>query len=297
MTLLFLVAPAFLLPTASAQSGNGLSEEDSPSIELVSQSMWIADEDFFRVSFRLLDAPDQSTVDINVGVPVRSRSAFLDRLAEPSTGLSLHQISRLAVPEPDPNGISSLQIATTSGQAQAADGPDQPVLSLPAEGVYPVRLVLRGPDGIRLDTVHTFLVRTPPPDSIQTPLLVSTVLSVSGPPAVDPDGNVDLGPTGQSLQTLADVFDPRVRPQPLAMVSLDPHLIDALAISEQSEHTQLLARLQQATIQPPDCRATPTSPWTAMRGSTKTSASKSAGRSRRGPRCWTSFSALSPTAP
>ena len=248
MTLLFLVAPAFLLPTASAQSGNGLSEEDSPSIELVSQSMWIADEDFFRVSFRLLDAPDQSTVDINVGVPVRSRSAFLDRLAEPSTGLSLHQISRLAVPEPDPNGISSLQIATTSGQAQAADGPDQPVLSLPAEGVYPVRLVLRGPDGIRLDTVHTFLVRTPPPDSIQTPLLVSTVLSVSGPPAVDPDGNVDLGPTGQSLQTLADVFDPRVRPQPLAMVSLDPHLIDALAISEQSEHTQLLARLQQATI-------------------------------------------------
>ena len=242
ITLLFLAAPAFLLPTASAQNGN------RPSIELVSQSMWIADEDFFRVSFRLLDAPDQSTVDINVGVPVRSRSAFLDRLAEPSAGLVLHQISRLATPEPGPNGISSLQIATTSGQGQDADGPDQPVLSLPAEGVYPVSLVLRGPDGIRMDTVHTFLVRTPPPDSNQTPLLVSTVLSVSGPPAVDPGGNVDLGSTGQSLQTLADVFDPRVRPQPLAMVSLDPHLVDALAISEQSEHTQLLARLQQATI-------------------------------------------------
>ena len=59
---------------------------------------------------------------------------------------------------------------------------------------------------------------------------------------------MDLGSTGQSLQVLADVLDPRVRPQILATVSLDPHLIDALAISDRPEHAQLLARLQQATI-------------------------------------------------
>ena len=245
MALVLLAAPAIVLPAASAQNGNGPSEEATPTIELVSQSMWIADEDFFRVTFRLFNAPGESTVDINIGVPIRSRSAFLDRLAEPSNGLVLHQISRLAVPELDANGIASLQIATTSGQEQEVD---EPLLSLPADGVYPVSLVLRGADGNRLDTVHTFLVRTPLPDSNQPPLLVGTVLSVSGPPAVDQEGNVDLGPAGQSLQSLADVLDPRVRPQLLATVSLDPHLIDALAISDRPEHAQLLARLQQAVV-------------------------------------------------
>ena len=243
--LVLIAASAIWLPAASAQDGDGLSEKNPPTLKLVSQSMWIAEEDVFRVSLRLLDAPADSTVDINVGLPIRSRSAFLDRLADPSAGLFLHQISRLAVPEPDANGIVSVQVATTSGLEPQAEGP---LLALPAEGVYPVSFVLRSPDDRRLDSVHTFLVRTPQPDSNQPPLLVSTVLSVSGPPAVDPDGSVELGPSSQSLQTLADVFDPRIRPQPLVTVSIDPHLVDALAISEQSEHAMLLARLQQATI-------------------------------------------------
>ena len=245
MALVLLAAPVIALQAASAQNGTGPSGEATPTIELVSQSMWIGDEDFFRVSFRLVNAPDESTIDVNIGVPIRSRSAFLDRLAEPFAGLVLHQISRLAVPEPDANGIASLHIATTSGRPPEAD---QPMLPLPAEGVYPVSLVLRGSDGDRLDTVNTFLVRTPPPDSNQPPLLVGTVLSVSGPPAVDQEGNVDLGPTSQSLHTLADVLDPRVRPQLPVVVSLDPHLIDALAFSDRPEHGQLLARLRQAMI-------------------------------------------------
>ena len=244
----FFAAPALMISAAAAQSDDGVSETEAPSIELVNQSMWIAEEDFFQISFRLIDAPDQSTVDINVGGPIRSRSAFLDRLAAPSTGPLLHRFSQLAVPQRDADGVASLRIATTTGQARETETPDQLLLPLPAEGVYPVSLVLRNSDGIRLDTVHTFLVRTPPSDSNQPPLLVSTVLSVSGPPAVDQEGNVDLGPTGQSLQVLADVLDPRVRPQILATVSLDPHLIDALAISDRPEHAQLLARLQQATI-------------------------------------------------
>ncbi len=242
--LALIAAPALWLPAASAQDGDTLSEESAPALELVSQNVWIAGEDVFRVSLRLRHAPDDSTVDISVGLPIRSRSAFLDRLADPSTGLALHQISRLGVPQPDANGITSLQVATTSGQQAEADGP---LLALPAEGVYPVSLVLRSPDGSRLDAVHTFVVRTPPPEANQPPLLVSTVLSVSGPPAVTPEGSVELGPAGQGLQILADVFDPRVRPQPLATVSVDPHLIDALAISERPEHATLLSRIQQAT--------------------------------------------------
>ena len=242
--LALIAAPAIWLPAASAQDGDTLSEDGAPALALVSQNVWIAEEDVFRVSLRLRHAPDDSTVDISVGLPIRSRSAFLDRLADPSTGLALHQISRLAVPQPDSNGITSLQVATTSGQQAEADGP---LLALPAEGVYPVSLVLRSPDGSRLDAVHTFVVRTAPPEASQPPLLVSTVLSVSGPPAVTPEGSVELVPAGQGLQILADVFDPRVRPQPLATVSVDPHLIDALAISERPEHATLLSRIQQAT--------------------------------------------------
>lgn len=248
MILVVSTSPAFLLANAAAQVGDQPQEELTPAFELASQNIWIADEDVFRVSLRLIDAPDDSTVDINVGLPIRSRSAFLDRLAEPSTGLGPQQITRLPIPAPDADGITSLQIDTTSSQTQAAETLGQPRLNLSAEGVYPVSLVLRESDGSRLDTIHTFLVRTPPADSNLLPLLVSTVLSVSGPLAVSPEGNVDLGPSERSLQVLAEVFDPRIRPQPLAAVSVDPHLVDALAISERPEHTSLLARLQQSTI-------------------------------------------------
>ena len=235
-----------MIPAATAQTEDGASETKTPVVELVSQSMWIAEEGFFQISFRLIDAPDESTVEINVGVPIRSRSAFLDRLAGPSTGTVLHQLSGLAIPERDADGIASLQVATTSGLAREAGSPNQLTLSLPAEGVYPLSLVLRGPDGTALDTVHTFLVRASVPVPSEPPMLVSTVLSVSGPPAVDHQGNVDPGPTGQSLQTLADVLDPRIRPQSPVLVSLDPHLIDALVVSERPEHSQLSSRLQQA---------------------------------------------------
>ena len=220
--LMVLASPAFWLANAAAQEDDAPSDEFTPAFELVSQSMWIGDEDVFRVSLRLLDAPDESTVDIDIGLPIRSRSAFLDRLAEPSTGLGLHQISQLAIPEPDANGITTLEVATSSSDVPAAEALGLPRLILSAEGVYPVSLVLRDSDGSRLDTIHTFLVRTPPPDPNQPPLLVSTVLSVSGPPAVSPEGIVDLGPTVRSLRSLADVFDPRIRPQPLAAVSVDP---------------------------------------------------------------------------
>ncbi len=250
-------APALMIPAATAQSGNGTSEMEAPSIELVSQSMWIAEEDIFRVSFRPIDAPDGSTIDVNIGVPIRSRSALLDRLAGPSTGLVLQRISRLPMPEPDANGITSLQFTTTSSQELEPETAGVPWLKLSAEGVYPVSIVLRDSDNLRLDTIHTFLVRTPPVDSDLSPLLVSTVLSVSGPlpvssegtvdMPVSPEGTVDMGASENSLQVLAEVFDPRIRPQPLATVSINPLLVDALAISEQTEHTMLLARLQQAT--------------------------------------------------
>ena len=248
LILAILCSPAFWLPKAAAQEGGAPSQELTPAFELASQSIWIADEDIFRVSLRLLNAPDESTVDINVGLPIRSRSALLDRLAEPSTGMGLQQVLRLPIPEPDANGITSLQFATTSSQEPEPGTPGYPWLQLSAEGVYPVSIVLRDSDGVRLDTIHTFLVRTPPADSDLLPLLVSTVLSVSGPLAVSPEGTVDLGPSEGSLQVLSEVFDPRIRPQPLATISVDPHLVDALAISEQSEHKMLLARLQQATI-------------------------------------------------
>lgn len=248
MALIVLTSPVFWHINAAAQEDGQRQKEHTPAFELASQSIWIANEDVFFVNFRLIDAPDDSTVDINIGLPIRSRSALLDRLAEPSTGMGLQQISRLSIPEPDANGITSLQIATTSSQLPATETPGQPRLLLSSEGVYPVSLVLRDSDGSSLDTIHTFLVRTPQPDSNQPPLLVSTVLSASGALAVSPEGIVDLGPSERSLQVLAEVFDPRIRPQPLAAVSIDPHLVDALAISERPEHASLLARLQQATI-------------------------------------------------
>ncbi len=251
-----LTAFGVLAPAAVAQNGTGpagpsdSADQQAASFELVSQDVWIADGDSFLVAFRLRNAPADATVDVSIGGPIRSRSAFLDRVAEPATGLVLHHVSRLAVPEPDATGVVALPIATGS-EDTTADGTDGLWLPLPAEGVYPVSLVLRGPAGDRLDAVHTFVVRTPPPDVDQPPLLVSTVLSVSGPPVVDAGGEVDLGPTGPRLQMLADVLDPRVRPLATATVALDPHLIDALAISPRPEHAQLLARLQQATINQP----------------------------------------------
>ncbi|MYL09222.1 MAG: hypothetical protein F4015_07050 [Acidimicrobiia bacterium] len=136
MGLIVLASPAFRPANATAQEEGTPIEAPTPAFELASQSMWIADEDVFRVSLRLVDAPDEATVDINIGLPIRSRSALLDRLAEPSTGLGLQQTVRLPISAPDANGITSLQIATISSQEPEVDTPGQPRLkSLRRRGV------------------------------------------------------------------------------------------------------------------------------------------------------------------
>ncbi len=235
---------ASVVSPVSAQEGS--SPDDEANIELVGQTMWVEGEGLFEVLFRLLNVPSGSTIDIEVGEPIRSRTAFLDRLAEPSTGPVLHRIATLSIPEPDPDGVSSLRFTTTT-LGQSITESNHPVISLPAEGVYPVSLAVRDPGGTPLDVVNTFLVRTPPPDPALPPMLVSTVLSVSGPPAVDGSGNVNLGTTGDDLQTLAAVLAPKPdRPVHPVTVSVDPHLIDALAISDELGHAELLNQLQEA---------------------------------------------------
>ena len=92
MALVVLASPAFWIANAAAQVDDQTQEELTPAFELAGQSIWIANEDVFRVSLRLLNAPDDSTVDINIGLPIRSRSRFLG-----SAGRTLHRFGPSAI--------------------------------------------------------------------------------------------------------------------------------------------------------------------------------------------------------
>jgi Family of unknown function (DUF6049) len=92
--------------------------------------------------------------------------------------------------------------------------------------VYPVTVALDGPDG-ELDRLLTHLVRLPAgPDRDATPLSVAWIQPVEAPPALQPDGEVDLERDGPALEALATALARSDVPVTLAP---GPETLDALA--------------------------------------------------------------------
>ncbi|MYG93811.1 MAG: hypothetical protein F4138_02290 [Acidimicrobiia bacterium] len=242
-------------PTSSQPKAH-LNTQPSPqdaSLHLLSQSIWLAEQEQFEITFKAeghsdgLPVANSASLDLILGVPVRSRAAFQDRLIEPPNTLIWQQINGLEIPNPNNSGASTLRLRTVKSFTTNTTNGSPPLL-LPDAGVYPLSIILRATDGTVLDTIHTFLIHLPSNDEISTPLLVATALSAGGPLAVNPQNNVNLGTTEATLQTLVDVLSPRDPHQMPITTAIEPHLIDALAISNQPQHAVLLTQLLQATV-------------------------------------------------
>ena len=111
-----------------------------------------------------------------------------------------------------------------------------PIIDATVPGVYPVRVELRGAEGVPIDGFTTHLVRLPnSPDP--EPMRVALIVPVHGPPAVLPDGSVRLAE--ESARDLADVAVSLARDSatlnvlatPETVEALDPNVVETIASS------------------------------------------------------------------
>src|SRR5262249_55788106 len=115
---------------------------------------------------------------------------------------------------------------------------------LRADGVYPVRIELRNEDGDEIDGFTTHLVRTTAVPGAQ-PLSVATIIPLTAPPALGPDGTSQLLDDARtalaaSIGSLAS--HPTI---PLTIVP-SPETIRALQQSTSTGDRQLLDSLRAA---------------------------------------------------
>ncbi len=236
----------------TAQPSAGQDSTYSPVLLLRQQSIWLDEVDELEVTFRLQGMSDvssqalMSSLELVLGVPVRSRTAFQDRVTNPANAPVWQRIRGLALPAPNADGAFTLRAQTTASLPTDTQSSNEPVLILPEEGVYPLSLILRSVDGTQAASLHTFVVRLPRAQNTNTPLLVSTVLSVDGQPGVNPQGELELTQGFQRLQALADVLSSHGANTNPVTITLQPHLIDALALSSEPQHATLLAQLLQS---------------------------------------------------
>ncbi len=251
-----------VVPLAAQSTATGAQ---SPSLQLLSQSIWLAEEDELQLTFRVQNLADRTatptpppatlagagfTLDLITGVPARSRAAFQDRLIEPANNLIWQEITGLPLPEPDSNGVVTLRI-TTQRVFDFEQYNSNEFLLLPEEGVYPLSIILKSPAQKTVDSIHTFIVRLPSSDDVGTSLQISPVLSVGGPLAVSPQGELQLTQATQSFQALIDVLRPPNRATTQVTLVVEPHLVDALALSKQPSHVSLLNQMIQVTSNRP----------------------------------------------
>ncbi len=115
------------------------------------------------------------TLGVTIGSAVRSRTAYETSLTE-GPGLPIFAVTNTERDAVDPGGTrrfrTSVDLSTIGG------------ISRTDSLVYPMRIDLRsaGTQVAVLDTAVIFVVRTP-----EVPLLVSTTIELTAPPAFDPE--------------------------------------------------------------------------------------------------------------
>jgi hypothetical protein len=219
----------FLVGTLAAAPVGHAQDSAAVTLTLVSQTPWSTLKDpvlelAVRADNAGAEALDDLTLGVTIGSAVRSRTAYETSLTE-GPGLP---ISAVTIPEEDavePGGTrrfrASIDLSTIGG------------ISRTDSLIYPMRIDLRS-GGVQVAVVDTpviFLVRLP-----EVPLLVSTTIELTAPPALDPDGRlVDTGfeasiaPTGSLAAQVAalDRLAGGTQVSPVDLV-IQPTLLDQL---------------------------------------------------------------------
>jgi hypothetical protein len=171
-------SPAGARPPAAPRAPIGSAAQPGPALELVRQSPWVHPGEAYTVDLRVTAAPVDATLDLVVHDLLGSRAEFRDAL-DGELGGTEHTVA--------PQALDAL--TTSPGLAQIGFTAGPGGVSLPSRGVYPVELRLRSGDETVASTV-TYLTYLTPTDF--PPLEVGVVVDIGAPPALQPDGGIEL---------------------------------------------------------------------------------------------------------
>ncbi|MBW3547225.1 MAG: hypothetical protein KY452_03685 [Actinobacteria bacterium] len=214
----------------------GAQPTPSGRVSLASQTPWVGEGGTFqlRVDIAGVRRPDAVEVAVTVHEPVTSRSQFRRTLEGRLLGAVLHRVpvEPLTAVELDAAGAIRFDLALAGG------GTGDVVLT--RTGVHPVRVALREvATGAVIDEFTTHLVRERDDDA--GPLAVAWVQPLGAPPALRPDGTVELD--DDRVARLAALVDALAAFDVPLTLAARPETLDTLS----TEATDTLVALAEAT--------------------------------------------------
>jgi hypothetical protein len=159
---------------AGAAGPSAAAGQPAATIELVDQPEWVQPGEPFTVVARVTDPPEGATVDMVVHDSVESRSEFRDTL-DGELGRTRYRA------EPAP--------VTATGAVEVGFTPSTDA-RLTGRGVYPVEVRLLDDDDEPVASTITYLTYLNEPPG--PPLDVAVVVDIAAPPALQPDGSIDM---------------------------------------------------------------------------------------------------------
>jgi hypothetical protein len=225
----------------SVAAGATVPAQDSPAahLTLVEQNLWILPEGRLEATVHLDQlAPAGSEIAVVIYQRLRSRSLFQDSLAG-ELGSPLATVSR-PVGELTRDARGDIVI---TAPISASNQPGRTRIRV--DGVYPLRIELRTPDGDLIDGFTTHLVRNTPDAPGSRPLAVATVVPLAAAPALAPDGSTRLPDEDRAaLATLVGALG-RHPDVPLTIVP-SAETLTALSATSSTEDRELREELRTA---------------------------------------------------
>jgi hypothetical protein len=231
-TALALLVAAALVPPAGASGDRAGGRQPSTGIVVERVAPWVEPDGDWTVDLGGMEAvPPGTTVSYTIhrqlsgtAAAIHSRIEKILDGANPGAGLQNEVRATLLGPPADGRYRILVPIRPRSG--------DPARLLLPNSGVHPVTIEVRGPDGSELFDGTVFLNRLPDVKG-RAPLLISTTLGVSGPPAFDARGDALVdGETIERVEQRSAILDEAEFP---VSVALDPSLTEAMSRSPEAQ--------------------------------------------------------------
>lgn len=205
-----------------------------PQIDLVDQTTWLDEGQPFDARVRITRPPEGATMRVAVHDRLLSRAEFQRSLLGELGGVELEM-------GPVPVALLAPRAAGTLGIELPTDGTAGAALG---EGVYPVEVQVLDAGGAAVVGFVTYVVVRPAPSPDFPSLAVSVVVDVGAPPALQPDGTVQLADEAlDRIEERVAVLD-GTRGVPLTLAP-EPETLDGLA-SVGDEGQELLADLTAA---------------------------------------------------
>jgi len=169
----------------------GASAQTTPApgqLTLVRQTAFVGPNGTFTAEVSTGDLPATTKLDLVIYNAITTRSRLNRTIAGEQLGNALYSTTATALSANQSTTTLSLPI---NEQWPAREGGT--VLS--ESGIYPVRIEATAPNGSRLDSIVTHLLRLPSETTPTTPISLATTVVIDAPLEVSPDGSPRLSDT------------------------------------------------------------------------------------------------------